>query len=124
MVMTVGAPALPGVTVGGLKVATAPGGRPEADIVTTLSKAPPRGGTEILKVAIPPGATVTGAAGAVTVYAVVTTSATADELEAANSALPGYTAVMLSSPATRLSVVNVATPEESRVPVPSNVVPL
>jgi hypothetical protein len=36
IVMTVGAPALPGVTVGGLKIAIAPAGRPDADIVTRL----------------------------------------------------------------------------------------
>jgi hypothetical protein len=36
MVSTVGAPALPGVTVGGLKVALATGGSPVAESVTTL----------------------------------------------------------------------------------------
>jgi hypothetical protein len=37
MVITVPAPEAPGVTVGGAKVSVAPAGRPEADMVTTLS---------------------------------------------------------------------------------------
>jgi hypothetical protein len=124
MVITVVAPAAPGVTVGGLKVTVAPAGSPEAESVTTLSNAPPSGGKVILMVAAPPGATGTGVVGAVTVKAVVTVSLTAEEVEAANPALPGYTAVMLSAPTTRLLVVNVATPEALSVPVPSKVVPL
>jgi hypothetical protein len=72
MVITVGAPALPGVTLGGLNVAVAPGGSPEAESVTTLLNAPPSGGTVIFTVTAPPGATVTGVVGAVTANAVIT----------------------------------------------------
>jgi hypothetical protein len=74
MVITVGAPALPGVTVGGLNVAVAPGGNPEAERVTMLLNAPPSGGTVRLTVTNPPGATMTGVAGPVTVKAVITVS--------------------------------------------------
>ena len=74
IVITVGAPAVPGVTVGGLKVAAAPGGSPVAESVTTLSKAPPSGGTVMLTITDPPGAIVTGVAGAVTVKSLITDS--------------------------------------------------
>ena len=124
MVSTVGAPSVPGVTVGGVKVAVAPGGSPEAESVTMLSNGPPRGGMVRAKVAAPPGATETGVDGPVTAKAAITVSVTAKEVEAAKPALPGYDAVMLSAPNSRLLVVNVATPAPSRVPVPSNVVPL
>jgi hypothetical protein len=124
IVITVGAPALPGVTVGGLKVAVAPAGRPEADRVTTLLNAPPSGGTVMSTVAAPPDATGTAVAGAVTVNDVATVKLRAEEVDGANPASPAYSAVMLSEPTTRLLVVNVATPEALRVPVPSKVVPL
>ena len=55
------APEAPGVTVGGAKVAVAPAGRPEADMMTTLSKAPPMGGTAISMSTDPPALTVNGA---------------------------------------------------------------
>ena len=67
IVITVGAPAVPGVTVGGLKVAVAPAGSPEAESVTTLLNAPPKGGTVRLILTEPPGATGTGVVGPVTV---------------------------------------------------------
>jgi len=67
MVITVGAPAVPGVTVSGLKRAVAPGGNPVADIVTGLLKAPPTGGTVTLTCTEPPCITNNGAGGAVTV---------------------------------------------------------
>ena len=38
----------------------APAGRPEADMVTTLSKEPPTGGTVILMSTEPPAFTVNG----------------------------------------------------------------
>ena len=78
MVITVVAPAVPGVTVGGLNVAVAPGGSPVAESVTTLSKAPPTGGTERLTDTDPPGAIVTGVVGAVTVKVVITDSVSAE----------------------------------------------
>lgn len=58
---------MPGVTVGGLNVAVAPGGSPVAESVTTLLNAPPSGGTVMLMVAAPPGATGTGVVGPLTV---------------------------------------------------------
>jgi hypothetical protein len=67
MVNVVAAPLIPGVTVGGLNVAVAPGGSPEADIVTTLLKEPPSGGTVTGIATEPPSAAVTGTAGAVTI---------------------------------------------------------
>lgn len=75
-------------------------------------------------VAAPPGATGTAVVGAVTVKEVFTVRLRAEEPDAANPALPAYTAVRLSAPTTRLLVVNVATPEALRVPAPSKVVPL
>jgi hypothetical protein len=90
IVSAVGAPVRPGVTVGGLNVALAPGGSPVAESVTTPSNAPPSGGTVMSMVAAPPGATGTGAVGAVTVKEAVTVSLTAEEVEAAKPALPGY----------------------------------
>ena len=72
MVITVLAPDAPGTTVGGAKVAVAPAGRPEADMVTTLSKDPPRGGTMISMSTDPPALTVNGLAGAVTPKVVAT----------------------------------------------------
>src|SRR5579863_8012591 len=124
MVITVGAPALPGVTVGGLKVAMAPGGSPLADRVTTLLKAPPTGGTVTLIATEPPSVTVTGAGGAVTVYVVFTVSVKGEDVDPVNPVFPEYTAVMLSAPVGRLLEVKLATPEELTVPVPRRVVPL
>lgn len=49
------APVVPGVTVGGAKLAVAPGGNPLAASVTTLSYAPLTGFTLIVYVATPPG---------------------------------------------------------------------
>ena len=63
--MTVLAPVAPGVTTGGLKVAVAPAGKPEADIVTLLLNVP-IGGTPIETLTGVPGVAATGAAGAVT----------------------------------------------------------
>src|SRR5215475_1416323 len=64
-VMIVVAPDAPGVTTGGLKVAVAPAGNPEADMVTLLLKVP-MGGTPIVMATGVPGVAETGAVGAVT----------------------------------------------------------
>src|SRR5579863_5520495 len=109
MVKIVGAPPDPGLTVGGLKVAVAPAGRPLADMVTTLLNAPPSGGTVTGMVTKPPSATETGVAGATTVYAASIVSVTADELEPSKMALPEKTAVTLSLPSERVEMLNVAT---------------
>ena len=93
-VMTVLAPVEPGVTTGGLKVAVAPAGNPDADIVTWLLKAP-IGGTPIVTATGVPGVAATGAVGAVTLNCgVVTTVAglsvivIASEVEVADVELP------------------------------------
>ena len=90
-VMTVVAPAEPGVTTGGLKVAVAPAGKPEADIVTLLLKVP-MGGTPIVTSTGLPGVAVTGAVGAVTLNcgsdAGVSVIDTAAEVEVADVELP------------------------------------
>jgi hypothetical protein len=88
MVNTVGAPAAPGVTAGGLNVAVAPSGSPRAESATTLSNAPPTGGTVTLISTIAPWEAVTGAAGAVTVKAVFTLSMNTFEVEPEKPALP------------------------------------
>ena len=67
IVMTVVSPSAPGVTVGGLNVAVAPGGRPLAASVTTLLNAPPSGGTVTVICTEPPSATSNGVCGAATV---------------------------------------------------------
>src|SRR5580658_8459485 len=81
MVNVVATPEAPGTTVGGLKVAVAPGGRPLADIVTMLLNEPFRGGTVTMTCTEPPSAAVTGAAGAVTAYAGLIVSVDAAEVE-------------------------------------------
>ena len=53
-VITVLRPVDPGITVGGLNVAVAPGGKPVTDIVTTALYAPPIGGTVIVMLTEPP----------------------------------------------------------------------
>src|SRR5271165_2003788 len=87
-VITVGAPAAPGVTVAGLNVAVARGGNPLADMVTTLLKGPPKGGTVTLTVTLPPWPTTNGVCGALTVKAVPTDSSMALEAEEANPSAP------------------------------------
>src|ERR1700722_19413229 len=67
MVITVCGPAGPGATVGGLKMAVAPAGSPEAESVTVLLNAPPRGGTLMLTVTNPPSGTSNGVPGALMV---------------------------------------------------------
>ncbi len=126
MVSTVVAPDAPGVTMGGVKVAVAPAGKPEADIVTTLSKGPPMGGTVMLISTEPPAFTVNDDAGAVTekVEADVTVTSSPIEVEVAKPALPEYTAVTISVPEGRLESVKLATPDPFRVAVPSSVLPL
>lgn len=124
MVNIVGAPVVPGVTVGGLNVAVAPGGSPVADIVTTLLNGPPSGGTVMPITTEPPSAAVNGVAAAVTAYATVTVSVSTDEVEVPREVLPEYTAVMPSAPAGRDVMLKVATPDELTLPVPSRVVPL
>lgn len=90
MVITVARPALPGTTVAGMKKAVAPGGSPEADIVTTPLNVPPAGATRTVTFAEPPGVTVRGVDGAVSVKvgAVWTVKAKADEVEGAKMTLP------------------------------------
>jgi hypothetical protein len=56
-VRTVGAVPVPGVTVGGAKLAVAPSGSPVTDIFTGLLKFPPMGATLSGKDAVPPGLT-------------------------------------------------------------------
>ena len=53
----------------------------------------------------------------------VTISVNVEDVEPANVALPEYAAVMEFAPKDRLLVVNVATPAEFTVTVPSNVAP-
>lgn len=112
--------------MGGVKVAVAPAGRPEADIVTTLSKGPPMGGTVMLISTEPPAFTVNDDAGAVTekVEADVTVTSSPIEVEVAKPALPEYTAVTVSVPEGKLESVKLATPDPLRVAVPSRVLPL
>jgi hypothetical protein len=88
MVMTVGAPEVPGVTVGGLKVTVAPAGRPVADILTTLLKQPPNGGTVTFTTTAPPADTVTRGGTADTVKSAETVSVTTEDVEVAKLALP------------------------------------
>lgn len=87
-VMTVVAPAAPGVTVGGTNVATAPAGKPEADMVTTPVKEVPSGATWIVTFAEPPDATSIGAAGAVSAYEGLITRLNAADVEGAELVLP------------------------------------
>jgi hypothetical protein len=63
----VDAPELPGMTVEGLKLAVAPAGRPEEDMVTTLSNAPPTGRTLTSIFTDPLCGTATDVSGVVTV---------------------------------------------------------
>jgi hypothetical protein len=93
-------------------------------MVTTLSNAPPTGGTVTLICVEPPSVTVTGAGGAVTVYVVFTVSVKAEDVEPADAAFPEYTAVMPSAPVGRAPEVNTATPAELTVSVPRRVDPL
>lgn len=88
MVSFVGAPEAPGITVGGVKVAVAPAGKPEADMVTTLSKEPPMGGTVMLMSTEPPAWTVKGLPGAVTANVVATSRPISAEVEVAEPELP------------------------------------
>jgi hypothetical protein len=64
--MFVVVPVLPGITVGGAKDAMAPGGKPIADMVTTLLKGLPVGATLTRMATAPPGATSNGVCGAET----------------------------------------------------------
>jgi hypothetical protein len=89
-VMTVVAPAEPGVTTGGLNVAVAPAGKPEADIVTLLLKVP-MGGTPIGTLSGVPGVATTAAVGAVTMNsgtAGLIVMVTAAEVEVADVEVP------------------------------------
>jgi hypothetical protein len=90
MVITVDWPALPGMTVAGLKETVAPGGNPDADIVTAPLNVPPTGATVTVTFTEPPGVTVTGVCGALTakVGTATTVKTTADEVEAAKMTLP------------------------------------
>ena|ERR1700678_368784 len=124
MVKMVGAFALPGVTVGGLKLPVAPGGSALADMVTTLPNVPPTGSTVTLILTDPPSATVTVAGEAFTVNVVFTVSLNAEEVEPTNATLPVYTAVILSAPAGKVVLENAATPDELTLPLPRRVVPL
>jgi len=60
-------PELPGITVGGIKEAVAPGGRFVADIITTLLKGLPVGATSTVISTDPPCITLNGVCGAATV---------------------------------------------------------
>jgi hypothetical protein len=60
------APFAPGVTCAGENVPVAPGGRPVADIVTTLLNAPPKGGTWTGTLTDPPCPTSYGVCAAIT----------------------------------------------------------
>jgi hypothetical protein len=88
MVMTVVAPVDPGVTTGGLKVAVAPAGNPEADMVTWLLKELPIGGTLIVTLTELPRAAEIGAGGAVTLNCGASVTVKADEVEPADAELP------------------------------------
>jgi hypothetical protein len=55
MDITLGAPALPGVTAAGKNEACAPAGRPVAERVTRLLYVPPKGAMTRLYWATPPG---------------------------------------------------------------------
>jgi hypothetical protein len=88
MVMTVVAPVDPGVTTGGLKVAVAPAGNPEADMVTWLLKELPIGGTLIVTLTELPGVAERGAGGAVTLNCGASVTVKADEVEPADVELP------------------------------------
>jgi len=89
IVSTVDWPALPGITVVGLKEAVAPGGSPEADIVTTPLKVSPLGITLTEAFAESPGVTVR-VCGAVTVKAGATRTVKArgDDVEVAKTVFP------------------------------------
>ena len=92
-VKRVGAPELPGMTVGGLKVPVAPDGSPVENMVTTLSNAPPTGRTLTSIFTAPPCATVTDVSRVVTVNVdgaavLVTVSGTTFEVELAKATLP------------------------------------
>ena len=88
-VITVFAPFEPGVTTGGLNVAVAPAGNPEADIVTLLLKVP-IGGMPIVTLTGVPGVAAIGAAGAVTLNcaAALNVIITAADVEVAEVELP------------------------------------
>ena len=88
MVMTVVAPVEPGVTTGGLKVAVAPAGNPEADIVTRLLKEVPIGGTLIVTLTELPGVAESGAGGAVTLNCWATVTVKGAEVEPCEEILP------------------------------------
>src|SRR5579862_1467903 len=117
---------MPGTTLGGAKPTAAPGGKPEADMVTTSLYAPPTGGRNTLTFTDPPALTVNGVCGAAIVYAdaLVTVRFKGIDVEGAKPLLPEYTAVMLSVPATRLVQMSVAMPEALTVAVPNKVAPL
>jgi hypothetical protein len=68
MDITLGAPALPGVTAGGRNETVAPAGKPVAESVTRLLKLPPSGATTRLICATAPGWTVADGVGALTTY--------------------------------------------------------
>src|SRR5271156_1284673 len=87
-VRVVGEPVAPGVIVGGVNTATAPIGKPVADIVTTLLKAPPRGGTVSGMLTSAPCGAVIGAVGPTTANPGVTVTIVAVEVEVAEVALP------------------------------------
>src|SRR5580698_173349 len=124
MASVVGAPAAPGVTEGGANTATAPGGRPVTDIVTTLLKGPPSGGTVNGMVINAPCSAVIGPVGPTTANPGPSVIMLTDEVEVAKVALPEYTAVIVKFPNGSVTVVNVATPPEFTVPMPSSVAPL
>ena len=97
MVSTVVAPAVPGVTTAGLKLAVAPAGSPVADIVTALLNGPPTGGTVIGILTEPPCAMVNGVCVAVTLKLApaVTVIGIIAEVDVPEVPLPENTAVML-----------------------------
>src|SRR4051794_10971676 len=102
MCSTVFAPDAPGITVTGLNVATAPDGNPDADMMTTLLKSPPIGGTVTLISTDPPAFTVNGDCGALTAKveaSAATVTSTPSEVEAAAPAVPEYWAVIVFVPA-------------------------
>lgn len=88
IVITVVAPVCPGVTIGGLKVAVAPAGNPEADITTWLVKDVPTGGTLIVMLSELPGVAENGVGGAVTLNCWATVRVTTAEVDSPKVELP------------------------------------
>lgn len=87
-VITACAPVVPGVTEAGANVAVAPVGNPVADNTTAPVNVTPNGAIVIGTATEPPCPTANAVCGAAIVYAVVTVTTTAGEVDAATLALP------------------------------------